>query len=48
MCAPGIRSFIRLSQRRIVLLPLPDGPMSAVILFGATSRLMPRTAWNVP
>ena len=27
----GIRSFIRLKQRRNVLLPQPDGPMSAVI-----------------
>jgi hypothetical protein len=29
--ALGIRSFIRLKQRRSVLLPHPDGPISAVI-----------------
>ena len=48
MWAPGTRSFMRLSQRRTVLLPLPDGPMSAVMRFGATSRLMSLIAWNEP
>ena len=31
MWAPGMRSFIRLRQRRTVVLPQPDGPMKAVI-----------------
>jgi hypothetical protein len=30
-------SFIRLSVRRNVLLPQPDGPMKAVTTFGAES-----------
>ena len=30
---PGIRSFIRLKQRRSVVLPQPEGPIKAVILF---------------
>ena len=31
---PGMMSFIRLSERRNVDLPQPDGPMSAVTWFG--------------
>ena len=31
---PGMMSFIRLSVRRNVLLPQPDGPMNAVTRFG--------------
>ena len=31
--APGMMSFIRLSVRRNVLLPQPDGPMNAVTTF---------------
>ena len=30
---PGIRSFIRLNERSTVLLPQPEGPMIAVILW---------------
>ena len=29
--AVGMKSFIRLKQRSIVVLPQPDGPMNAVI-----------------
>ena len=32
--APGTMSFMRLSERRNVDLPQPDGPMSAVTWFG--------------
>ena len=32
--APGMMSFIRLSERRNVDFPQPDGPMSAVTWFG--------------
>ena len=31
---PGMMSFIRLSVRRNVLLPQPDGPMNAVTTLG--------------
>ena len=31
---PAMMSFIRLSVRRNVLLPQPDGPMNAVTTFG--------------
>ena len=31
---PGMMSFIRLSERRNVDLPQPDGPMRAVTWFG--------------
>src|SRR5690242_13885272 len=34
---PGIRSFIRLKQRNRVLLPHPEGPISAVILLRGIS-----------
>ena len=37
---PGTMSFIRLSERRNVDLPQPDGPMSAVTWFGMDLRLM--------
>ena len=46
--ATGIRSFMRLNERSTVLLPQPDGPISAVILRGCTFRLMSRTAWKSP
>ena len=42
--APGIRSFIRLSERRMVLLPQPDGPIIAVIWFCRIGMVVPRTA----
>ena len=47
MRAPSIRSFIRFRQRRNVVLPQPDGPISAVISFFRIGRLMSRTARNV-
>src|SRR5690349_2108089 len=46
--APGMVSCIRLSVRKKVLLPQPEGPMSAVILFGFKTRLTPAIAWNEP
>src|SRR5690242_8377122 len=46
--APGTTSCIRLRQRRKVDLPQPDGPISAVICRGATSRLMLSSALNAP
>ena len=39
---------MRLNERSSVLLPQPDGPMSAVILFFGTCRLISRTARNEP
>ena len=39
---------MRLKQRSSVLLPQPDGPISAVILFFGTCRLISRTARNEP
>ena len=35
--APLMRSFIRLKQRKSVLLPQPDGPINAVILLRGMS-----------
>jgi hypothetical protein len=40
----GMMSFIRLSVRRKVLLPQPDGPMNAVTRFERISMLMPSSA----
>ena len=37
MRQPGISSFMRLSERRNVDLPQPDGPISAVTRFSAIS-----------
>ena len=39
---------MRLKLRSSVLLPQPEGPMMAVILFFGTSRLISRTARKVP
>jgi len=44
----GCRSCIRLKQRRNVLLPQPDGPISAVTWFSGITRLMFLSAWLVP
>ena len=44
----GCRSCIRLKQRRNVLLPQPDGPISAVTWFSAIGMLMSFSAWLVP
>ena len=46
--AAGTRSFIRLMQRNTVLLPQPDGPISAVIRFFGTSKFTSATAWKAP
>src|SRR4051812_18656473 len=48
MWNPAIRSFIRLKQRRSVLLPHPEGPISAVILFRGISIDTSRSASAVP
>ena len=47
-CAPAIRSFMRLRQRRNVLLPQPDGPMNAVIALGADRGSTSSTAGTAP
>ena len=39
---------MRLKQRRNVLLPQPDGPISAVTWFSGMPRLMSLSAWFVP
>ncbi len=39
---------MRLKQRRNVLLPQPDGPISAVTWFSGITRLMFFSAWFVP
>ena len=43
-----MKSFIRLNERSTVLLPHPDGPMIAVILFLRIFRLMFLTALKLP
>ncbi len=40
----GMMSFIRLSVRRNVLLPQPDGPMKAVTRFDCIRIVMPSSA----
>ena len=45
---PGMRSFIRLTQRSTVDLPHPDGPMSAVISCRPMSIVTWLTARNAP
>jgi hypothetical protein len=44
----GTRSFMRLKARSTVLLPQPDGPISAVIFCRLMLRLMSRTARKLP
>ena len=46
--APGITSCIRLSVRRRVDLPQPDGPMKAVTVRGSTVSETSSTAWKPP
>ena len=48
MRASAIRSFIRLKQRRRVLLPQPEGPMRAVIRCRGMSRSMSFRASDWP
>ena len=43
-----MRSFIRLIVRSSVDLPQPDGPMSEVIWWVGTSKVMSFTARNAP
>ena len=44
--ALGTRSFILFMHLNKVLLPHPDGPISAVTLLGLTSMSMFVSAWN--
>jgi hypothetical protein len=46
--AAETRSFMRLKLRSTVLLPQPDGPISAVILRRAILRPTSLTAWKPP
>jgi hypothetical protein len=46
--ALGVSSVRRLSERRSVVLPQPDGPISAVMLRGSMERLTPWTARKLP
>ena len=48
MRALGIRSFIRLKQRSNVLLPQPEGPISAVTLRFGMSNEIASSAWKLP
>ena len=45
---PGMMSFIRLSVRRNVLLPQPDGPMNAVTWLAWMSMVMSWSARLAP
>ena len=48
MRAPGMTSCSRLRLRRKVDLPQPDGPMSAVTVFGSIVIVTSATAWWAP
>src|ERR1700730_17265628 len=45
---PGTRSCIRLKTRRKVVLPQPEGPISAVILRAWTAKEASSSAWKSP
>jgi hypothetical protein len=45
---PGSTSCMRLTDRRNVDLPQPDGPIRAVIVFGSTVIEMPSIALKEP
>ena len=45
---PGIRSFSRLTDRRKVDLPHPDGPMIAVTAFRSMEKFRSRSTCRVP
>ena len=47
-CVPGIRSFMRLRQRRKVDLPQPEGPIRAVISLRRMSIVTPSRDLNFP
>jgi hypothetical protein len=44
----GIQAYMRLNVRSSVDLPQPDGPMKAVTLLRAMSRLTFLRPWNLP
>ena len=46
--APGVSSCIRLIDRRNVVFPQPDEPISAVTLLGAIVIETSCTAWKSP
>ena len=46
--APGVSSCIRFSERRKVVFPQPEEPISAVTLFGSIVMSTPSTAWKSP
>src|SRR5436309_15829467 len=46
--APGMTSCMRLSERRNVDLPQPDGPMKAVTVLGSMVKVTPSTATLLP
>src|SRR5438105_8464428 len=46
--APGTTSCRRLSERRNVDFPHPEGPMTAVTCLGSTVMLTSASAWNDP
>ncbi len=46
--APGVSSCIRLSERRNVVLPQPEEPISAVTWFGSIVMSTSATAWKSP
>src|SRR5436305_6801713 len=46
--APATTSCMRLSERRNVDFPQPDGPMRAVTSLGSTVMLASASAWNEP
>src|SRR6266511_2289321 len=46
--APGTSSWSRLRQRMKVDLPHPEGPITAWVVSGSSSRVMSSSAWRVP
>ena len=46
--APTVSSCIRFSERRKVVLPQPEEPISAVTLFGSIVIVTFSTAWKSP
>ena len=46
--APGSTSCMRLSERRKVDFPQPDGPIRAVMLRGSMETVTPSTARKLP
>ena len=48
MRTPSMTSFMRLSERRKVLLPQPEGPISAVTRFSGRRTVIPSMAIVLP